>query len=90
MEKWKVTPGVYALVYLHKVVNLRNTSKAAFWSEPCTPNLHSKETHLNRWETGRKEKTHLYESHSKRVLHHSVFEMKSRQKHQAGAYLRGL
>lgn len=33
-------------------LDLTNTSKATFWSEPCTSNLHSKrKQHSNMWET---------------------------------------
>lgn len=36
-------------------MNLRNTSEATFWSEPCRTDLHSKgKQHSNMWETERK------------------------------------
>lgn len=42
-EKVTQTPGMYALLYLHKRYDdLRNALKATFWSEPCTPDLHRK------------------------------------------------
>lgn len=56
---------VLSAIYI-KYVDLRNTSKATFWSEPCTPDLHSKgKQHSNMWETesksgcGRKKRSRL-------------------------------
>lgn len=56
--------------------DLRNTSKATFWSEPCRPDLHSRgKQHSNMWETesksgcGRKERAPFHESHLDPVFH---------------------
>lgn len=88
-EKWRVTPGIYALVYLHKVVNLRNTSKAAFWSEPCTPNLQRNTAFKQVGNREEGENPSLWVTF-KASASSLCLRMKSRQKHQAGAYLRGL
>lgn len=69
MEKYKVTQTAGMCALCIKYEDLRNTSIATFWSEPCTPNLHSKgKQHSNMWETrsksgcGRKERAHFDES----------------------------
>lgn len=85
-EKERVTPTPDK--YTHfciciKYVDLRNTWKATFWSEPCTPDLHSRgKQHSNMWETqsksgcGRKESARFHESHL--MFHRCFFNRENR------------
>ncbi len=104
MERWRNRKILKLQICKHfficiRYVDLRNTSKATFWSEPCRPDLHSKgKQHSNMWETesqngcGRKERAYFHESLLNPMFHHRFFNMGGRsylKRHRAGADLRG-